>query len=77
MSLVPQEIARRHVSRREGVLLDQRGEPVAPVIAWHDTRDEAELDDLRKALDDAESGTTVFLNIERNRKIILVPITIK
>jgi S1-C subfamily serine protease len=36
-----------------------------------------ELDDLRKALDDAESGTTVFLNIERNRKIILVPITIK
>jgi serine protease Do len=36
-----------------------------------------ELDDLRKAMDDAESGTTVFLNIERNRKIILVPITIK
>ena len=36
-----------------------------------------ELDDLRKALDVAESGTTVFLNIERNRKIILVPITIK
>ena len=36
-----------------------------------------ELDDLRKALDDAESGSTVFLNIERNRKIILVPIVIK
>ena len=36
-----------------------------------------ELDDLRKALDEAESGSTVFLNIERNRKIILVPITIK
>ena len=26
-----------------GVLLDQHGEPVAPVIAWHDTRDHAEL----------------------------------
>jgi hypothetical protein len=37
----------------------------------------AELDDLRKALDDAESGSVVFLNIERNHKIILVPITIK
>ena len=23
-----------------GVLLDRRGQPVAPVIAWHDTRDE-------------------------------------
>jgi sugar (pentulose or hexulose) kinase len=30
-----------------GVLLDRRGEPVAPVIAWHDTRDRAELADLR------------------------------
>ena len=29
-----------------GVLLDRRGEPVAPVIAWHDTRDRAELADL-------------------------------
>ncbi|WP_123023360.1 FGGY-family carbohydrate kinase [Mycolicibacterium stellerae] len=26
-----------------GVLLDRHGEPVAPVIAWHDTRDHAEL----------------------------------
>ena len=33
-----------------GVLLDQAGEPVAPVIAWHDTRDDAELDDLRDAI---------------------------
>jgi sugar (pentulose or hexulose) kinase len=33
-----------------GVLLDQRGEPVAPVIAWHDTRDGAELEDLRNAV---------------------------
>jgi hypothetical protein len=37
----------------------------------------SELDDLRKVLDDADAGSTVFLNIERNRKIILVPITIK
>ena len=33
-----------------GVLLDQYGEPVAPVIAWHDTRDHAELDSLRNAI---------------------------
>ncbi len=33
-----------------GVLLDQRGEPVAPVIAWHDTRDHAELEHLRHAI---------------------------
>jgi sugar (pentulose or hexulose) kinase len=29
-----------------GVLLDRHGEPVAPVIAWHDTRDRAELAEL-------------------------------
>lgn len=33
-----------------GVLLDQRGVPVAPVIAWHDTRDHAELAHLRNAI---------------------------
>ena len=33
-----------------GVLLDKRGEPVAPVIAWHDTRDHAELESLRDAI---------------------------
>ena len=33
-----------------GVLLDRHGEPVAPVIAWHDTRDGAELDSLRNAV---------------------------
>ena len=36
-----------------------------------------ELDDLRRAMVQAESGSTVFLNIERNRKIILVPIELK
>jgi serine protease Do len=49
----------------DDLIFQVNGEPVA------------ELDDLRKALDEAESGSTVFLNIERNRKIILVPITIK
>lgn len=29
-----------------GVLLDGRGAPLGPVIAWHDTRDRAEVDDL-------------------------------
>jgi len=33
-----------------GVLLDHRGDPVAPVIAWHDTRDHAELAHLRTAI---------------------------
>ena len=33
-----------------GVLLDRRGESVAPVIAWHDTRDHAELESLREAV---------------------------
>jgi sugar (pentulose or hexulose) kinase len=30
-----------------GVLIGKHGEPVAPVIAWHDTRDTAELEALR------------------------------
>ncbi|MEE6258019.1 FGGY-family carbohydrate kinase [Plantactinospora sonchi] len=29
-----------------GVLLDRTGDPVGPVVAWHDTRDETELADL-------------------------------
>jgi sugar (pentulose or hexulose) kinase len=33
-----------------GVLLDSRGEPTAPIIAWHDTRDDAELARLRHAI---------------------------
>jgi sugar (pentulose or hexulose) kinase len=33
-----------------GVLLDTHGDAVAPVIAWHDTRDRAETDDLRAEL---------------------------
>ena len=34
-----------------GVLLGADGRPVAPVIAWHDTRDAAETDDLRATLE--------------------------
>ena len=42
-----------------GVLLDGHGEPVAPVIAWHDTRDSAELASLRAAVGaQAFSATT-------------------
>ena len=33
-----------------GVLLNREGGPVAAVIAWHDTRDTAETDDLRAEL---------------------------
>lgn len=33
-----------------GVLVDGEGRAVAPVLAWHDTRDTAEVDGLRSAL---------------------------
>src|SRR5436309_3485825 len=33
-----------------GVLIDGRGEPVAPVIAWHDGRDHLEVADLAAVL---------------------------
>ncbi|MFE5406754.1 L-fuculokinase [Streptomyces sp. NPDC056580] len=35
-----------------GVLLDAHGAPLAPVIAWHDSRDQAEVADLRAAVGD-------------------------
>lgn len=35
-----------------GVLLDSANVPLAPVIAWHDTRDASELDYLRSAVPD-------------------------
>ena len=41
-----------------GVLLDADGDAVAPVIAWHDTRDRAETDDLRAELGDEFSVRT-------------------
>ena len=44
-----------------GVLLDRRGEPVAPVIAWHDTRDDAELADLRDVVSAHDFSATTGL----------------
>ena len=42
-----------------GVLLDRHGEPVAPVVAWHDTRDDLELNSLRNVVGaQAFSATT-------------------
>jgi sugar (pentulose or hexulose) kinase len=41
-----------------GVLLDHDGDATAPVIAWHDTRDHAETDDLRARLGDQFSVRT-------------------
>lgn len=38
-----------------GVLLDRHGRPLAPVIAWHDTRDRVELAEL-----DARLGANTF-----------------
>ncbi|HET7667860.1 MAG TPA: FGGY family carbohydrate kinase [Mycobacterium sp.] len=44
-----------------GVLLNRRGEPVAPVIAWHDTRDQAELDGLRNVVSDPDFSAVTGL----------------
>ena len=41
-----------------GVLLDAQREPVAPVIAWHDTRDGAEVEALRQEIGAAEFCAT-------------------
>ena len=41
-----------------GVLLDAHGQPVAPVIAWHDTRDGAEVEALRQQIGAAEFCAT-------------------
>jgi sugar (pentulose or hexulose) kinase len=48
-----------------GVLLDRRGEPVAPVIAWHDTRDHAELDSLRDAVGARHFSATTGLPLRQ------------
>jgi sugar (pentulose or hexulose) kinase len=44
-----------------GVLVDRRGEPVAPVIAWHDTRDHAELEHLRRVVTPHDFAATTGL----------------
>jgi sugar (pentulose or hexulose) kinase len=48
-----------------GVLLDRRGEPVAPVIAWHDTRDHAELESLRDAVGAQQFSATTGLPLRQ------------
>lgn len=44
-----------------GVLLDKTGEPVAPVIAWHDTRDHRELEALRQVVTPSDFAATTGL----------------
>lgn len=44
-----------------GVLLDRYGEPAAPVIAWHDTRDADELESLRSDVDTHDFSATTGL----------------
>ena len=41
-----------------GVLTDRSGARIGPVIAWHDTRDQAELDELRAGFGDDFSAVT-------------------
>ncbi len=48
-----------------GVLLNQRGEPVAPVIAWHDTRDHVELESLRDAIGAQRFSATTGLPLRQ------------
>ena len=47
------------------VLLDGRGEPVAPVIAWHDTRDSAELACLEEAVGAQRFSATTGLPLRQ------------
>jgi sugar (pentulose or hexulose) kinase len=48
-----------------GVLLDHRGDPVGPVIAWHDTRDDAELAHLRHAITPQDFSATTGLPLRQ------------
>lgn len=48
-----------------GVLIDRRGEPVAPVVAWHDTRDHAELESLRNSVDPQIFSATTGLPLRQ------------
>jgi sugar (pentulose or hexulose) kinase len=48
-----------------GVLLDAAGEPVAPVIAWHDTRDHLELEHLQKSFSASEFASTTGLPLRQ------------
>jgi sugar (pentulose or hexulose) kinase len=48
-----------------GVLLDRHGDPVAPVVAWHDTRDDAELADLKRRFPDPDFAATTGLPLRQ------------
>jgi sugar (pentulose or hexulose) kinase len=41
-----------------GVLVDGRGQPVAPIIAWHDLRDADDVEALRSEIGEDEFGAT-------------------
>jgi sugar (pentulose or hexulose) kinase len=48
-----------------GVLLDQHGDPVAPVIAWHDTRDHTELAGLTETVGGRNFSATTGLPLRQ------------
>lgn len=52
-----------------GVLVDGSGAPVAPVIAWHDTRDDTELAELRAAFPGDEFSATTGLPLRQQWSI--------
>lgn len=52
-----------------GVLVDGSGASVAPVIAWHDTRDGAELAELRDAFPDDEFSAVTGLPLRQQWSI--------
>ena len=48
-----------------GILLDRHAQPVAPVIAWHDTRDHTELADLRNTVAAQDFSATTGLPLRQ------------
>lgn len=52
-----------------GVLVDGSGTPVAPVIAWHDTRDDAEIAELREAFPAEEFSAVTGLPLRQQWSI--------
>lgn len=46
-----------------GILLDRHGEPVGPVIAWHDTRDQADIAELQDSAIGRAFPTTTGLPV--------------
>ncbi|CAN5330022.1 FGGY family carbohydrate kinase [soil metagenome] len=48
-----------------GVLLDAHGAPVAPIIAWHDTRDDAELAHLERMISAPEFAAATGLPLRQ------------